>query len=153
MIVNDSLENAHRNDLYNLIFSALHHNMICRFGGAQVRVLHVVSPISYTYTIKWRKLVQSRILLHTSVVYLYIFLYDTEHCTAAADLRCLLIGRSLKMACKRRIIILWYEGFHRFRVRLDHPCSRKRFPCVYTIHYTATPSSCRGDRPRRLRRV
>jgi len=138
-MANQSLKYARRIDLYNSIFSALHHNIIIYYYVDSVdrrRVLHVVSPTSYIYKYDYRmgktSVVQDTIT-YIRFVYTYTYILTIQHCTAAAaaDLRCLLIGRSRKMACRRRIIILLYEGFHRFRVGLDHPCSRERFPRVY----------------------
>jgi len=54
-----------------------------------------------------------------------------QHCTAAADLSCLLIGRSRKMACRKRIIILWYGGakdFTTFLSDLTTPAVESVFP-------------------------
>jgi len=124
--------------------------------------LHVVSPILCVIYNQTRNSIVWWLYIHCSLGYYYLHLFCTYIFLQYIALYCcccrftLFIDRPVAkngvQETYNNIMARRNEGFHRFRVRLDHPCSLERFPCVYTIHYTATPSSCRGDRPRRLRR-
>lgn len=98
-------------------------------------------PYCMLYTIKRGKLVLW-LYIHCSPGYNYLHLFYTYiflQYTALLQIYAVYwsVSKNGVQETYNNIMVRWSEGFHRFRVRLDHPCSRGRFPCVYTIHYTA----------------
>lgn len=99
--------------------------------------------------VKLGKFSLSRIILNSNI--LYLISYNTVfYC--CIYLRRLLIDRSRKNGVLQETYnnIIWNgrakDFVACFRVRLDHPCrSRKRFPFVYTIHYTGAEGTGRED--------